>query len=78
MSCLSSEHQTPMQHSPKCLPFHYLLQLILALCRDSMAEEQQWCLDPCVEQPSSLEASAGGSLGQLGPSDLRVLHGVLD
>lgn len=70
-----------MQHSPKHLPFHYLLQLILALCRDPMAEEQHWCLDQCVEQPSSIEALAGVSLGQsgqLGPSDLRVLQGVLD
>lgn len=50
----------------------------LALCR---AQEQQWCLDQCVEQPSSLEALAGGSLGQSGqhrPSDLRVPQGVLD
>lgn len=48
--------------------------------QDPMAEEEQWCLDQCVEQPSSLEALAGGSLGQSGqhgPSDMRVLQGVL-
>lgn len=35
----------------------------LALCRVPTAQEQQWCLDQCVEQPSSLEALAGDSLG---------------
>lgn len=67
--------------APNAFPFTSSCSASWLCVGDPTAEEQQWCLDRCVEQPSSFEALVGGSLGQSGrhgPSDLRVLQGVLD